>query len=114
LFLPPSLSLTPSLARDRPRAGPALRPPPPRLELTVRLHEPLEHLHDQGPHVDRLAGGLAVIDRVGRQRGVKLARYPSLECGRRVGLDRLQLHRRTVSSYGPGNTRSWVSITWKA
>src|SRR5262245_22385786 len=103
-----------SSARHRSSSGPVLGPPPPRLEVSVRVQELLEDLHDQGPQLDRLGSGLAVVLRVGRQRDVELAGDTPLEPRRRVGLDRLELHGRPVSSYGPGNTRSWVTITLKA
>src|SRR5690349_21661988 len=113
-FFLPRLSPSPLLARHRSSSGPVLSPPPPRLELAVGLDEPLEHLHDEWPHLDRLAVRLAVVARVGGQRRVKLAGDSSLERYVGVGLHRLEFHGRTVSSYGPGNTRSWVTITLKA
>src|SRR5439155_19349371 len=68
-----------SSARHRSSSGSVLSPPPPRLELAVGLDEPLEHLHDEWPHLDRLAARLAVVARVGGQRRVKLAGDSSLE-----------------------------------
>src|SRR5262249_13846575 len=103
-----------SSARHRSSSGPVLTPAPPRLELAVRLKEPLKHLDDEGPDLDRLAARLAVVARVGGQRGMKLGGDSSLERHVGVGLHRLESHGRTVSSYGPGNTRSWVTITLKA
>src|SRR5206468_11944071 len=94
-----------------PICGPVPGPAPPRLEIPIRVEELLEDLHDQRPRLDRLAGRLAVVRRVVGQRDVKLARDTSLEQRRGIGLDRLELHGRTVSSYGPGNTRSWITMT---
>ena len=84
------------------------------MELAIRGDEPLEHLNDKSPELDRLARRLVVVARVRGERGVKLTRHPSLQLRVGVVLDRLESHGRTVSSYGPGNTRSWVTITLKA
>jgi hypothetical protein len=48
------------------------------LEVPLRVQELLEDLHDEGPQLDRLAGGLPVVRRVRRQRDVELARRASV------------------------------------
>src|SRR5437899_13076720 len=54
--LPPRLSPSiASLPDHRSHAGPALGPPSPGLEVSIRAHGLLEHLHEQRPHVGRRA-----------------------------------------------------------
>src|SRR6266446_380639 len=85
--------------------------PPPRVELTVGVHEGAQHLDQERPQVDRLAVHLAVVPRVRGEDLVELARDAAFERHRCQGPDPLELHSCLASVYGPGKTMSCVTIT---
>src|SRR5207253_3900638 len=85
--------------------------PPPRVKLTVGVHERAQHLDQERPQVDRLAVHLAVVPRVRGEDLVELAGDAAFEGHRCQGPDPLELHSWFASVYGPGKTTSWVTIT---